>query len=236
VLTLLINIVLIQFPAQQAYVPVSARTVRLPPERHARLSLCLPLGAASPAAGLAVVLLHPFAGDARWRYRYRLSNEEQRRWNAAQAAAAEGQHMQPPECGQLALLASLAPALHRRSRSSAASSGSGGGSGDEGRLLEPSITAAAAFTLLPSGSQVGYSVISLDGLLGGRPKAEVSRPAGSWLVPLAAWGHLERSLLHGAATLLLHLSLWLAPHVALASTQAIFLQPRRDSSSGSTAC
>ncbi len=166
---------------------MSARAVRLPPERHAQLSLSLPLGAARPAAGLAVVLLHPFAGDARWRYRYHLSSEEQRRRDVAQAAAAEGQRTQPPECGQLALLASLAPAMHRRSSSSAAGSGSGGGSGNEGRLLEPSITAAAAFTLLPSGSQVGYSVISLDGLLGGRPKTEVSWAASSWA---GAFGYL----------------------------------------------
>lgn len=174
----------------QAYVPVAARAVRLPRERNARLSLRLPLGAARPAAGLAVVLLHPFAGDARWRYRHHLSTEERRRWDAAQAVAAVAQRPQPPACGQLALLASLAPALHRgNSRGDAAACG--GGSGSEGRLLEPCITAAAAFTLLPSGSQVGYSIISLDGLLSGSQESQVRRASGVQFVQLcwvsAAW-------------------------------------------------
>lgn len=180
-------------PALQAYIPVSARAVRLPRELHARVSLCLPLGAARPAAGLAVVLLHPFPGDPRWRYRYHLGAEERRRWDAAQAVAAEAQRVQPPECGQLALLASLASAPHRLGSSSVAAgyvgatAGSGEGSDSEGRLLEPRITAAAAFTLLPSGSQVGYSIIPLDGLLGGSSKAEVSEAGGTWLG--SAGGH-----------------------------------------------
>lgn len=175
------------FPALQAYIPVSARAVRLPRELHARVSLCLPLGAARPAAGLAVVLLHPFPGDPRWRYRYHLGAEQRRRWDAAQTVAAEAQRVQPPECGQLALLASLASAPHRLGSSSVAAgdvgatAGSVEGSDSEGRLLEPCITATAAFTLLPSGSQVGYSIVPLDGLLAGSSKAEVSKAGGTWL-------------------------------------------------------
>lgn len=174
----------------QAYVPVAARAVRLPRERNARLSLRLPLGAARPAAGLAVVLLHPFAGDARWRYRHHLSTEERRRWDAAQAVAAEAQRAQPPACGQLALLASLAPALHRgNSPGDAAACGGGGGGSSEGRLLEPCITAAAAFTLLPSGSQVGYSIISLDGLLSGSQESQVHRASTVQFVQFVlCWG------------------------------------------------
>ncbi len=71
-----------------------------------------------------------------------------------------------------------------------------------GKPLSPAVTARLAFQLLPSGSQVGYSIIPLDDLLrGSHSGATKSLNLKSWQRP----GHLEGRLVRQAGVITCHL-------------------------------
>lgn len=152
--------------------------MRVPPQHDAPLLLELPLGAGRAAPGLVVVLLNPFSGDRCWAYRYHTNTEGR----AAMDSVDPAQQPRPPDTCQLALLASLARG-GRGSSDDGGGDASGGGDGGCGswggsKALDPSVSASAAFKLIPSGSRLNYSVVPLDTLLGGsgsKQQAEVRR-------------------------------------------------------------
>ena len=145
--------------------PVAARVVRVPARRGAPLSLALPLGGGAAAPGLALLLLNPFGGDSDWEHRYHVSMGERE----AADAVPPGLRPRPPDTCQLALAAALTAGPCRRGRAGAGDGGGGGGAaaGDGSRVLEPSVAAAKAFRVVPSGTRLGFSVVPLDGLLRG---------------------------------------------------------------------